>query len=213
MTLSAWQFGDLQMFGSDVIVADPAWDFQNYSDASTLKGADLHHEIMTLDAIKALRVGERARSACMLLLWATECMRAQAHAVMSAWGNEHGKFDACQKIWKAQMKLKTIGRKLQPSRRHRVTISPKTADRELLTPEHRQWRLIVCRRTGWRCEWIEDGVRCGKSAATGDRMTADHIVERFDGGALHNSGNGQCLCVAHNTMKGVAARAARRGSG
>jgi N6-adenosine-specific RNA methylase IME4 len=89
MTLSAWQFDDLQMFGSDVVVADPPWDFQNYSDAGTLKGADPHYSVMTLDAIKALRVGELARSACLLLLWATECMRPQAHAVMSAWGFEY----------------------------------------------------------------------------------------------------------------------------
>jgi 5-methylcytosine-specific restriction enzyme A len=109
------------------------------------------------------------------------------------------------------MTLKIIGRKLQPSRRHRVAVAPKIADRELLTPEHRQWRLVVGRRADWRCEWIEDGKRCPKSAANGERMTADHIVERFDGGALHDLGNGQCLCVAHNTMKGIAARAARRG--
>jgi hypothetical protein len=62
MTLSAWQFDDLQMFGSDVIVAYPPWDFQNYSDAGTLKGADPHYSVMTLDDIKALRVGELARA-------------------------------------------------------------------------------------------------------------------------------------------------------
>jgi N6-adenosine-specific RNA methylase IME4 len=86
MTVSAWQFGDLQTFGYDVIIADPPWDFQNYSDAGTLKGADPHYQVMTLAAIKALRVGELARSACLLLLWATECMRPQAHDVMAAWG-------------------------------------------------------------------------------------------------------------------------------
>jgi 5-methylcytosine-specific restriction enzyme A len=111
------------------------------------------------------------------------------------------------------MTLRTIGRKLQPSRHHRLTVAPKTVDRELSTPEHKAWRLIVCRRAGWRCEWIEQGLRCPKSAANGDRMTADHIVERRDGGALHDPANGQCLCVAHNTAKGIAARAARRGSG
>ncbi len=84
------------------------------------------------------------------------------------------------------MTLRTIGRKLQPSRHHRLTVAPKTVDRELSTPEHKAWRLIVCRRAGWRCEWIEQGLRCPKSAANGDRMTADHIVERRDGGALHD---------------------------
>jgi len=111
------------------------------------------------------------------------------------------------------MKLRTIGRKLQPTRHHRLTVAPKVADRELQTPEHREWRLIVCRRAGWRCEWIDDdGSRCGKSAADG-RMIADHIVERADGGALYDPSNGQCLCVQHNTIKGTRSRQARRGQG
>jgi hypothetical protein len=40
-------------------------------------------------------------------------------------------------------------------------------------------------------------------------MTADHVIERADGGAFFDADNGQCLCVAHNTLKGVRARAAR----
>lgn len=40
-------------------------------------------------------------------------------------------------------------------------------------------------------------------------MIADHIHERKDGGALLDPKNGQCLCVSHNTAKGIAARAAR----
>ncbi len=92
---------------------------------------------------------------------------------------------------------------------------PKQADAELLTPEHRQWRLAVCRRAGWRCEWVEDGMQCRASHAGGYRMIADHIVEREDGGALLDLDNGQCLCTSHNTLKGNRARAARarRGMG
>jgi 5-methylcytosine-specific restriction protein A len=86
---------------------------------------------------------------------------------------------------------------------------PKQADAELLTPEHKAWRLVVCRRAGWRCEWIDNGARCQRSAANGDRMLADHIIERADGGALYDASNGQCLCTAHNTLKGNRARAAR----
>ena len=86
---------------------------------------------------------------------------------------------------------------------------PKQADSELLTPEHRAWRLAVCRRAGWRCEWVEQGMRCEASAATGYVMVADHKVERADGGALYDEDNGQCLCVSHNTLKGNQARRAR----
>lgn len=86
---------------------------------------------------------------------------------------------------------------------------PKQADVELLTPEHRSWRLDVCRRAGWRCEWIEAGERCRASHARGDRMIADHVVERGDGGALLDVDNGQCLCTQHNTLKGNRSRVAR----
>jgi hypothetical protein len=85
----------------------------------------------------------------------------------------------------------------------------KTADPELLTQEHKAWRLIVCRRAGWRCEWMDQGMRCHRSAARGDRMIADHKIERADGGALYDPDNGQCLCTSHNTLKGTRARAAR----
>jgi N6-adenosine-specific RNA methylase IME4 len=81
-----WQFGSLRMFGYDVIVADPPWDFENYSDAGTVKGADPHYSVMSLADIKALRVGDLARGDCLLLLWATGCMWPQALDVMTAWG-------------------------------------------------------------------------------------------------------------------------------
>ncbi|MEH2508680.1 5-methylcytosine-specific restriction protein A [Nitrobacteraceae bacterium AZCC 1564] len=87
----------------------------------------------------------------------------------------------------------------------------KVADPELLTPEHKAWRLAVCRRAGWRCEWVEDGKRCTKRAPQ-DRVVADHVIERADGGALYDLSNGQCLCVAHNTLKGLKARGARAAS-
>ncbi|WP_158669962.1 HNH endonuclease signature motif containing protein [Bradyrhizobium guangdongense] len=89
---------------------------------------------------------------------------------------------------------------------------PKRADPELLTEQHKVFRLTVCRRANWRCQWVENGKRCERSAARGDRMHADHIVERADGGALYDPNNGQCLCTQHNTLKGVQARAARHGT-
>ncbi|TJV51144.1 MAG: HNH endonuclease [Mesorhizobium sp.] len=84
----------------------------------------------------------------------------------------------------------------------------KKADPELLTPEHRAWRELVLQRAAYRCEWIEDGRRCTKSAPQ-HRLIADHIKERKDGGAALDPINGQCLCVQHNTLKGIQARAER----
>ena len=86
---------------------------------------------------------------------------------------------------------------------------PKQADAELLTPEHRAWRKIICDRAGWRCEWVEQGKRCEASHMRGDRMLSDHIVERSDGGALLDPGNGMCLCPSHHGAKTHAERARR----
>lgn len=83
---------------------------------------------------------------------------------------------------------------------------PKRADAELLTPEHRAWRLGVMQRAGWRCEAVDHGVRCGKRAP-GHRLFADHVVERKDGGAL--DGAGRALCGEHHALKTNAERAKR----
>lgn len=84
--IAAWQFGHLSTFGYDVIVADPPWDFENYSDKGTKKGADAHYRVMPLAEIKTLRVADLAKRDCLLLLWATGCMWPQALATLKAWG-------------------------------------------------------------------------------------------------------------------------------
>jgi N6-adenosine-specific RNA methylase IME4 len=86
--VAPWQFGTLAMFGYDLIVADPPWDFENYSNAGTKKGADPHYGVMALKEIKALPVHELARGDCLLLLWTTGWAIAtgQAQEVARAWG-------------------------------------------------------------------------------------------------------------------------------
>ncbi len=84
----------------------------------------------------------------------------------------------------------------------------KEADPELLTPEHRAWRAEVLRRAGYRCERIEDGVRC---QSTG-RLFANHKVERQDGGAKLDPANGECLCGRHHTLFTNQQRAKRMGA-
>jgi 5-methylcytosine-specific restriction protein A len=103
-------------------------------------------------------------------------------------------------------RLKTLGSRIATLDTRRVKPPPKIADPELLTPEHRAWRSRILARAGYRCEWIENGRRCEKRAPE-HRMIADHIVERADGG--DPQGEGQCLCVQHNTFKGLRARTAR----
>ncbi len=85
---------------------------------------------------------------------------------------------------------------------------PKEVDDHYNTPEHRAWALAVKRRAGWRCEHVENGERCRNRHPT-SVMIADHKIEIKDGGAKLDPGNGQCLCNAHNTRKGLQARARR----
>jgi len=83
-----WPFGDLQMFGYDVIVADPPWAFELRSEAGEGKSAAAHYDLMSLDAIKVLPVGQLARGDCLLLLWTCGWAIAtgQAQDVAKAWG-------------------------------------------------------------------------------------------------------------------------------
>lgn len=76
----------------------------------------------------------------------------------------------------------------------------KEADAELLTPMHRAFRAAVLKRAGYRCE------DCGRS---GCRLYADHVIERADGGALHNPANGRALCGSCHTRKTAERRASR----
>ena len=76
----------------------------------------------------------------------------------------------------------------------------KTAERELLTGEHKAWRTAVLQRAGYRCEWVERGLRCERAAPT-HRLYADHVVERQDGGAALDVANGQILCGQHHGLK------------
>lgn len=89
-----------------------------------------------------------------------------------------------------------------------VAPESKQVDPHYSTPEHRAWRAGVLRRAGFRCEEIEDGQRCHRTAAD-HQLYADHIVEIKDGGDKLDLANGRCLCAPHHTKKTIAARGER----
>mgnify|MGYP001612675063 CR=1 FL=1 len=86
--MTNWPFEPLSHFGFDVIVADPPWLFELYSEEGEEKSAAAHYSLMSIDKIKALPVGHLARADCLLLLWTTGWAMAtgQAQAVSVAWG-------------------------------------------------------------------------------------------------------------------------------
>jgi N6-adenosine-specific RNA methylase IME4 len=81
-----WPFGTLTPLSYDVIMADPPWDYANWSEGGNAKNAKAQYACMPLAEIAALPVGHLARGDAWLWLWATYPMLPQAMQVMSAWG-------------------------------------------------------------------------------------------------------------------------------
>jgi N6-adenosine-specific RNA methylase IME4 len=70
-----------------VILADPEWQFEFWSDAGkNISSADNHYPTSALEQIKARDVRSISADDCVLFLWATAPMTPQALEVMAAWG-------------------------------------------------------------------------------------------------------------------------------
>ncbi|MFI5409115.1 MT-A70 family methyltransferase [Kaistia sp. UC242_56] len=83
----SWIFGDMPMFGYDLIMADPPWRFDTWSDAGKKhKSPEGHYQTMALADIAAMPVGHLAAKDCMLWLWATHPMLPQQIEICAAWG-------------------------------------------------------------------------------------------------------------------------------
>lgn len=104
--------------------------------------------------------------------------------------------------------IKTLAPLIRTIDTRTVKVEPKAVDPFYLGPEYRQWRALVIRRAGRRCEATEAGMRCDR-AEPRFRMYADHILERRDGGDPLDPANGKCLCARHHTLKTVRVRSDR----
>jgi N6-adenosine-specific RNA methylase IME4 len=81
-----WSFGDLREFSFDVIMADPPWSFENWSEGGNSKNAKAQYDCMPTEDICRLPVGHLAAGDAWLWLWATHPMLRDAVRVMDAWG-------------------------------------------------------------------------------------------------------------------------------
>lgn len=107
-------------------------------------------------------------------------------------------------------RIPTLGSRIATLDTRKAKPLPKKADPHYQTAEHEQWARKVKNRAGWRCEHVENGVRCERSRAHGDRIYADHILEIRDRPDLKLSlDNGAAKCAEHNVRKGIEARAMR----
>lgn len=106
------------------------------------------------------------------------------------------------------MRILVLGSLVPKGDGRTVRSEPKHADPFYHSNDHKQFRDTVLHRAGYRCECIEDGERCRKSAPL-HRLFADHIKERRDGGDPTDPSNGMCLCGSHHTIKTRRERAKR----
>jgi N6-adenosine-specific RNA methylase IME4 len=83
---SSYVFEGLTPLRYGLIMADPAWSFDNWSAKGEKKNAKAHYRCMPLADIKALPVNHLAAPDCLLWLWATNPMLPQALETMAAWG-------------------------------------------------------------------------------------------------------------------------------
>lgn len=82
-----WPFDPLPPSSYDLIMIDPPWSFENWSEkGKTKKGAAGQYDVMSIDAIKALPVAALARKNAVLWLWATHPMIDQQIDVARHWG-------------------------------------------------------------------------------------------------------------------------------
>lgn len=80
-------FLDLRpMGGFEMIMADPPWSFENFSEAGEGRNPKAHYGCLPLEAIAAIPVSSLAARDAVLFLWATNPMVPEALVLMRAWG-------------------------------------------------------------------------------------------------------------------------------
>jgi len=72
-----------------LILADPEWEFETYSEDGQDRAAANHYPVSPLDKIMARDVPSISADACVLGLYATVPMLPQALEVMKAWGFDY----------------------------------------------------------------------------------------------------------------------------
>lgn len=84
-----WPFEGLAPNAYGLILADPPWNFRNYSMKGIKKGAQAKYACMESGDIKSLPVIDLAHGDCALVMWATAPLLPVAIEVMGAWGFEY----------------------------------------------------------------------------------------------------------------------------
>jgi N6-adenosine-specific RNA methylase IME4 len=81
------EFFDLRPAGGfGLIMADPPWSFDNFSEAGEAKNAKAQYDCAPIDWIKGMPVSALAADDCVLWLWATNPLLREGLDTLEAWG-------------------------------------------------------------------------------------------------------------------------------
>lgn len=81
-----WPFGPLVPHAYGLIMIDPPWHMEMYSEAGEGRSPQAHYRTMSLEEIAALPVADLAAADCLLWLWGTTPLLPQQLQIMAAWG-------------------------------------------------------------------------------------------------------------------------------
>ena len=81
-----WPFGPLIPRAYSLIMIDPPWHMEMYSEAGEGKSPQANYRTMSLDEIAALPVADLAAENCLLWLWGTTPLLPKQLAIMQVWG-------------------------------------------------------------------------------------------------------------------------------
>lgn len=98
----AWPFGSLTPGKYGLILADPPWNYETWSERGKGKSADRHYSCMSLAEIQALPVADLAAADCVLCMWATFPMLPHAIQTIAEWGFAYVAGGAWGKLGKAE---------------------------------------------------------------------------------------------------------------
>lgn len=178
-----WPFGGLRMFGYDVIVADPPWDFETYSEEGWEKSAHAHYECLSVERIMAFPVHLLARDRALLLMyscgWAVA--NGDAQRVARAWGFE----PVTLFNWKKVTKNGKV--RLGPGYRVRTTDEPILVCK-IGNPKHKPFRSfdgIAREHSRKPDEFYQQVLRCTPNAFRADLFSRETRAG-FDGWGLEH---------------------------
>lgn len=84
--LPNWRFGALVPAHYGLILADPPWRFENYSEAGEAKNPVAHYRCMDYESLAAMPVQALAARDAVLAMWAIWSLLPQAIDLLRAWG-------------------------------------------------------------------------------------------------------------------------------